>query len=507
MEKKETTIWTVQVDGKGEQIHNFWNNIHFHPTDAIEDDWGRRILDQVSRDHVAQYIRIYAMLEDVVSRSSDGILIYNFEETDRRIDYLVEKGFRLLICFNFLPTAIAANPQCMSKLPRYKGKRINTSEPADYEEWEEVCCTYTAHLFERYGEKNLKQWYFHCWNEPDFPQYFMSDTDRKSEMGKVIEAYCRLYDHFAKGVTKACTSVKIGGPSAALSNDFIRGFLTHVSQGIRIDFLSIHTYGTFPIYLEQGEVVGVENTLHRVMELKKLAEECGFPKLEILVDEWGLSTEGFTSAEQSPPLVFRNTELYASGYAHLINVYTRKKVPVSRQMICLSGQHNLEKDFHGYRNFFTLSGFPKPIYNAYALAAKLGDYLLESPEFDEKNEIGIFPTKANDGRVAVMLYRFHPNTKKQTEPIHIQLILKGLEGRYRVHHYRIDHENCNSYTAWCERGKKPHSNQKEQQEILDAGKLKLWYPEEVQDICENWHLDLVMPENAISLLELIPYEK
>ena len=125
------------------------------------------------------------------------------------------------------------------------------------------------------------------------------------------------------------------------------------------------------------------------MELKKLAEECGFPKLEILVDEWGLSTEGFTSAEQSPPLVFRNTELYASGYAHLINVYTRKKVPVSRQMICLSGQHNLEKDFHGYRNFFTLSGFPKPIYNAYALAAKLGDYLLESPEFDEKNEIGI----------------------------------------------------------------------------------------------------------------------
>ena len=48
MEKKETTIWTVQLDGKGEQIHNFWNNIHFHPTDAIEDDWGRLILDQVS---------------------------------------------------------------------------------------------------------------------------------------------------------------------------------------------------------------------------------------------------------------------------------------------------------------------------------------------------------------------------------------------------------------------------------------------------------------------------
>ena len=45
-------------------IKRFWNGIHFHPTDAIEDDWGREILDDVAADRVADTVRIYAMLED-----------------------------------------------------------------------------------------------------------------------------------------------------------------------------------------------------------------------------------------------------------------------------------------------------------------------------------------------------------------------------------------------------------------------------------------------------------
>lgn len=503
----EVPVFKVRADKPGERIHNFWNNIHFHPTDAIEDDWGKQILDQVSKDKAAQYIRIYAMLEDVVGRAADGSLTYRFEETDRRIDYLMEKGFKLLICFNFLPKAIAAKPECMSALPRYRGKRINTSEPADYGEWEEVCRVYTAHLLERYGEENLGQWYFHCWNEPDFPQYFKSDTDRTTDMQKVIEAYCKLYDHFAKGVTAACSLVKIGGPSAALSNEFIRGFLTHVRQGGRIDFLSVHTYGTFPKNLEQGETVGIENTYRRVLELKKLAEDCGFENLEMIVDEWGLSTEGFTCAQQSPALIFRNTELYASAYAHLIHEYTVRKAPVSRQMICLSGQHNLERDFHGYRSFFTLSGFPKPIYNAYAMAAKLGNRLLEGAVFDEKSETGVFPTATEDGKVIVMVYRFHPEQNRPVTPEHICLKIGGMNGKYQISHYRLDHENCNSYTAWCERGSRPHSSQKEREEILQQGKLKVWYPEETVQLEGEWQMDLVMTENAVSLIEFVPQEE
>ena len=32
------------------QQKNFWNNCLFHPTDAVEDAWGKRILDRMAED-------------------------------------------------------------------------------------------------------------------------------------------------------------------------------------------------------------------------------------------------------------------------------------------------------------------------------------------------------------------------------------------------------------------------------------------------------------------------
>ena len=53
---------------------NFWSHFHFHPTDAIEDNWGRNILDQIAADSVAKTVRMYAMLEDIVSMDEQGKL-------------------------------------------------------------------------------------------------------------------------------------------------------------------------------------------------------------------------------------------------------------------------------------------------------------------------------------------------------------------------------------------------------------------------------------------------
>lgn len=655
----------VKADCIAGEIHNFWNNIHFHPTDAIEDSWGQHILEQVSKDGAARYVRIYAMLEDIVGRDAGGRLRYDFRETDRRLDYLTEKGFKLLICFNFLPRAIAVDPECMSWLARYKGKHINTSKPRDYQEWQEVCRAYTEHLRERYGEERLAEWYFHCWNEPDFPDYFLSDAPRGghgvisgtpelearnikpgtgleegnieqgTKLGKgnekpgaeleegnikprtdpearnmelAAEEYTKLYDHFAEGVTKACRTVKIGGPSAALSNQFIEKFLRHVKEGInwanggkgtRMDFLSIHTYGAFPKDLASGKPVRVEDTYKRVRELEALAGHCGFPKIEIVVDEWGLSTEGFTDAEKCPVLNFRNTEFYAAAYAHMIHYYVTHHAPVSLQMICLSGQHNLTKEFHGYRSFFTLHGFPKPIYNAYALCAKLGEHMLEgvtgSGELregmaresvrsesdgwkegiasgsgkregmvweDSKSEayehgdgiaertgelewrrtgsggtgelewqrreavetgnsewqeadgsqVGMLPTVDEKGRIAVLLYCFSPSAVMETETIrkrvcrHVRLEIMDLYGGYQIRHYRIDHGNANAYTAWRELGGPHDLNQAQMEWVRGEGKLKLWYPEEQVRIQGQWSLDIVMTDNAVSLVELEPHE-
>ena len=34
------------------QLKNFWNHIVFHPTDAIEDEWGQQYLDKIAEDTI-----------------------------------------------------------------------------------------------------------------------------------------------------------------------------------------------------------------------------------------------------------------------------------------------------------------------------------------------------------------------------------------------------------------------------------------------------------------------
>ena len=65
---------------------NFWNNIHFHPTDAIEDEWGQKILNEVAKDKVADTVRMYAMLEDIVEMDENVTIHYDFTENDVRMD-------------------------------------------------------------------------------------------------------------------------------------------------------------------------------------------------------------------------------------------------------------------------------------------------------------------------------------------------------------------------------------------------------------------------------------
>ena len=54
----------------------FWNHALFHPTDAVEDPWGKRILDRMAADGAIKTIRIYSMFEDIVYVGEDGELCY-----------------------------------------------------------------------------------------------------------------------------------------------------------------------------------------------------------------------------------------------------------------------------------------------------------------------------------------------------------------------------------------------------------------------------------------------
>ena len=429
---------------------NFWNAALFHPTDAIEDPWGKRIIDRIAADQAVHTIRIYSMFEDIVYLGEDGELCYDFRISDLRLDYLTSLGFKLLIAYAGMPDCIAdstANKSSVSKnKTRYKGKMWNTSIPRDYALWEEICYQYTKHNIERYGEDVVSEWQLQCFNESDVAAFFMGDVHEDNWEVRCAE-YCKLYEGYEHGIRRASEKMTIGGPALAHRQDFFGRFLDYVKEkSLRLDFISLHNYGGMPEELNDGRVrITVENNVKRQRKYAKTIKEHGFEDTKVVVDEWGFATGGFLNKEECPSLMFRETEKFASYYVKLISEFIKNDFHLSTLMICLSGQHEMVEDFTGFRNFFTLNFIAKPIYNAHIMASKLGDGLLS---YEAENEnLHVIPTKTENGDYAILLTYASEYFDEDLPTMTETLALPEDIGGKNTEIYCIDKTHTNPYAT------------------------------------------------------------
>lgn len=467
---------TIYTDKKVADLQNFWNCIHFHPTDAIEDEWGQRILNHVADDGAAYFVRMYTMMEDIVSMDADGNLQYDFTLNDQRIDYMVEKGFRILLDYNFIPPCIAEKPDVQSSMSknktRYKGKMIVTSAPKDYALWEEICFRYTEHILARYGEETVAGWYLQCFNEPDIPAFFLGDLpDTAENAGIRCREYCKLYSGFANGIRKAGGKLRIGGPALAYRADFMEGFLDYTSRnGLQLDYVCFHTYGPSPTEVNQGVGrITPENNLARLEQMYAIIKRFYPQGMEVLVDEWGAMTHGFFNRDECPRLIFRETQTLAVYFGKLVTMLIEKKMSPSKLLICLSGQHEMTEDFSGFRNLFTLHGIAKPIYNAYCLMRHLGPEQLAA-ETDREN-LSILAT-ANGERRQVLLTYASEFFDETLPTLHETIRLAGLQGEKTVTVYRIDGTHLNPYHVYCRERYSKDLTQQQLARLLEEGTLK-----------------------------------
>lgn len=481
-------------------VHNFWNHIHFHPTDAIEDDWGQRILNRVSEDKIAKTVRMYAMLEDIVSLSDSGELKYDFSLNDQRLDYMISKGFDIFLSYNFIPPCIASNKEelatvCKNKT-RYKGKFIVTSPPKDYALWEEICREYTRHIVERCGIETVSKWELQCFNEPDITMFFMRD---ELDIQKRAEEYCKLYDSFEKGVHSVNEKLSIGGPALANNYEFFEAFLKHIrSNGNRLDFICFHTYGTDPISLEKGSrPFNVRNHLERINKIKSIASQYGFGDTKLIADEWGAASHGFVNIESHPQMIFRETEKNAAYFSKMLTIFDEYDNFIDKMLICLSGQHEMTTDFSGFRNLFTLNFFPKPIYNAYILSAKLGNQKL----FCDKPFVGenysIFPTKSDNGRIAVLI-TYCTDDFSELESTEISLKFDKILGKTVL--WKIDEQTSNAFYAFKKMGSPANLTEEQILKIRKCGECK---PIEYNTSNDNI-IKFTAHKNSVTLIEIIP---
>ena len=213
------------------------SQLHLHD-DGHGNDVGTEFAEalRIARaDLRAEYVRAHAILHDdnnVVGRAVDGSLTFDFSVVDELYDQILGIGIRPIVELSFMPAVLARDPN--ETVFEYRGI---ISPPRDWSEWYQVVRALTAHLVDKYGLDEVRQWAFEVWNEPNL-EVFWTGTQ---------EDYLRLYDESARAVKDVDPSLRVGGPSTAAS-EWVEALTAHCEQaGTPLDFVTSHTYGNVPL--------------------------------------------------------------------------------------------------------------------------------------------------------------------------------------------------------------------------------------------------------------------
>ena len=165
-------------------------------------------------------------------------------------------------------------------------------------------------------------------------------------------------------------------------------------------------------------------------------------------------------------------------------------------MICLSGQHEMTSDFTGFRNFFTLNFFAKPIYNAYVLAGKLYDGLLGAACDNKK--IYTVPTKDKNGNMAVLISYSEQRFEEDIEDLSETLMLdENIIGK-KVTVWCIDKDTTNPYSKWKKLGE-PVMTGETIKTLREESKLRPIS----EFVAEKNSFELKLTANCVYLVEIV----
>ena len=195
---------------------------------ALRSDWQRQL--KRAHDELGfRYVRFHGLLSDDMATlrrggHDEGKLVYSFFNCDQIFDFLLTIGMKPFVELSFMPGALASGRKTVFSY------EANVTPPADYKEWSALIERLVSHLVDRYGEREVSQWFFEVWNEPNLKKFWSGSQGE----------YFKLYRHTVEAIKKVSASLKVGGPATAKS-EWIEEFVDFCGRtDVPCDFVSTH---------------------------------------------------------------------------------------------------------------------------------------------------------------------------------------------------------------------------------------------------------------------------
>ncbi|MGA7540089.1 MAG: hypothetical protein WBW93_15140 [Steroidobacteraceae bacterium] len=442
------------------------------------------------------YVRFHGILDDDVGLVGDQTALfydkpsaarppYDFSYVDQIYDALLARGVRPFVELDFMPKALAANPQLLHSFWYHP----NVSPPASYAAWDRLIRALARHLIARYGIEEVAQWYFEVWNEPNLD--FWGGAPRQ-------QTYFRLYDHTARTLKSVSPRLRVGGPATAQAA-WVSAFLAHVAESrVPIDFLSTHVYAN-----DTAEnVFGTQETISRrtmvcraVRKVHREIERSSYPRLPLIMSEFNASYANEPDVTDTPYMGpwIASTIAQCDGLVQAMSYWTFSDVFEEGGVI--------RSPFHGGFGLIAEDDIPKAAFNAFALLHKLGNVRLNAAAHSA------LITRTAAGNLAIALWNYAPpdgtgaryTPPPANRPLRIfDLTIHGISPSAPAMLWRVDDRHSNVLQAYDGMGRPAWPTPTQIAALRKAGALAA--PQRTR--LDQGRIQVQVPQHGLVLLQI-----
>lgn len=435
--------------------------------EGLRADWQQQ-LAYVKKQCGFKYIRMHGLLTDdmaVYTEDSKGNPFYNYMYVDALFDYLRSIGMKPFVELGFMPNALASGNKTIFW---WKG---NVTPPKDYDKWSGLIKNLVKHFTERYGEAEVRSWYFEVWNEPNLSPGFWSSTQ---------EEYFKLYKYTAEAIKAVNPAYKVGGPATAGAAWESETIDYCAKNNVPIDFISTHSYGVSQGFLDEygnsGTVLSKNpmSVSGDVLQSRKEIKASAKPNLELHYTEWSSS---YTPADP----------LHDSYHEAAFILEKLKQVGNEANSMSYWTFTDIFEEpgprftpYHGGFGLMTIQGIDKPAFFAYQFLNKLGKTELSNT--DSRS----WATKNERGDVQMLLWDFtytlpdstnNQNYYNKDLPAKpkgkVKINLSHLPaGNYTMEIYKCGYRENDSHTGYVDMGRPAQLSRQQVEKLknLSSGK-------------------------------------
>ncbi|WP_380879344.1 beta-xylosidase [Sphingomonas sp. DBB INV C78] len=444
---------------------------------TLRESW-RRDLERFRNEAGLERVRFHGIFNDDLGVWPGGMggKDPNFQNVDDVYDGLLARGVQPFVELSFMPRKLASGTTRLNFT-----YNANITPPASPSDWGNFIQAFVRHLLDRYGAREVRQWYFEVWNEPNLKWFFSgSQAD-----------YFEMYKAAARAIKAVDPALRVGGPSTA-AVQWIPEFLNFCAQErLPVDFVSTHIYAGD----DQKEMFGTA-ALHPTSEVIPAAmaqvraqiDASPYRGAELWLSEWSSDSPAMIAHIISRCLPY----CHAMSQWALSNVFEEINFP-----------NFILKEGDGGWGMIAQRNIPRPSFNTYRLLHRLGQRRLAAtgPALASKTGKGAaalvwnlaevqqpsgIPGRSSERTVTGSARRF-------------AIALKGARPGARVKVSFVDQERGSPLPRWRALGSPQYPTRTQVEEIRKAAELA---PPEQRRLDRNAGLLIDLPAEGVALIEI-----